>query len=163
MPPEIDVSSDRVTECTCDAIVIAAKSSDDGSVLGDRGSEVDTALDGAIGDFIKRSNFKGKVGEVQIIPTFGKIAAGAVAVVGVGSDPSSAEVRRAAGAAARRLSERTVVASTLHDGIDDGVRAAAEGFLLGGYRFTKYRSDPDQAKTDRIVFLDNASKADIER
>jgi leucyl aminopeptidase len=162
MPPEIEISTDAPTDVRCDALVVAATASDEGPKLGQIGGAVDAALDGALSKFIE-NNFKGKVGEFQIVPTHGKIPAGAVAVVGVGSEPKAAEVRRAAGTTARRLAQYATIASTLHVGIDDGARAAAEGFLLGGYRFTKYRSDPEQSRTERVAFLDGASQDEVKR
>src|SRR5258708_3883903 len=45
---------------------------------------VDKRLGGAISDLIKRDGFKGKLGERMVFPTFGKLKARKVAVLGLG-------------------------------------------------------------------------------
>ncbi|MEI7716284.1 MAG: leucyl aminopeptidase [Mycobacterium sp.] len=69
---------------------------------------------------------------------------GSVLTVGLGKprdEWSADEVRRAAGAAARALGRAEMVLTTLGELPGDGNYAAAvEGLILGGYRFTAFRS-----------------------
>jgi leucyl aminopeptidase len=74
-------------------------------------------------------------------------------------------LRRAAGSAARRLSDHSVIASALHGAVraDDAVSASVEGFLLGSYRFITYKSDPRPSKIQRIMLLDSPGGRTVER
>ena len=69
------------------------------------------------------------VGSIEIIPTLGRIAPKVVAVVGLGSKDkvTPAEIRKAAGTSAKRLSDRGVVATTLSDISDGAATATIEG------------------------------------
>ena len=60
-------------------------------------------------------------------------------IVGLGKDPGHVAVRRAAGAAARAISNASSVALALPADSPTLVRAVIEGFDLGGYTFTTYK------------------------
>ena len=96
---------------------------------------------------------KGEVGELTRVPTRGALAAATVLAVGLGSldgAPTQEQVRRAAGIAARSLAGTTRAATTL-SGLDLG--AAAEGFALGSYAFTAYKSKPGTAALAAVELL----------
>jgi leucyl aminopeptidase len=111
---------------------------------------------------LRGSGFKGKVGDLVTIPTFGKIPAQTMAIAGLGERGSLDDgvIRKAMGAAARRLQERATVAVALPRA--NGAGAAAEGFLLGSYRFGHYKSDDSPSKLERVFILDGEARA-IER
>lgn len=164
MSLQIVPSGDGVTSLACDALVVGAYARDDGIELSSPGAAVDDALGGHLREALTTAAFKGKPGDVQVIPTLGKLPAGAVVAVGLGSESPArpGDVRRAAAAAARRISDYHEVASALHDGIAGGSRAAGEGFLLGSYRFSGYKSRPRPTKIERIV-MPGADAAEIEK
>jgi leucyl aminopeptidase len=87
---------------------------------------------------VRATGFKAKVGRTVWLP--GRL------LVGLGENgsngPDERALRKAAGAAARAAAECERIATTL-----PATQAVAEGFSLGAYRFTKYRSDP---KANRI-------------
>ncbi|HET9875362.1 MAG TPA: leucyl aminopeptidase, partial [Mycobacterium sp.] len=92
-----------------------------------------------------------------------------VLTVGLGKprDEWPAEViRRAAGAAARALNGTEAVVSTLAGLPGDGVIAAGiEGLILGGYRFTAFRSEktaPKDPVLGKITVLSSAKDAKAE-
>ncbi len=91
---------------------------------------------------------KGGVGEVTRLPTGGVIASPMLVVVGLGpaSEVDPAVVRRAAGAAARAITNAASVALALPAETAALARAALEGYALGGYTYTAYKAD----KTDRM-------------
>ena len=167
MPPDITTSNDAPQSIPCDALVVGAFESGPGSSLSPEAAAIDAALDGGLSDYLSTIGFKAKVGDVSIVPTLGRLPAKSIAVVGLGDGQSTGrlEIMRAAGVAARKLSESSVIASALHSPSrdKDAVSAAAEGFLLGSYRFTRYKTKPQASKTERIVFLDGASSDAISR
>ncbi|HVM35375.1 MAG TPA: leucyl aminopeptidase [Actinomycetota bacterium] len=162
--PQIVSSQDDVTSLACDALVVGAHERDDGFELSPPAAAIDDTFGGHLHEALTQFGFKANPGNVQVIPTLGNLPAGAIVVVGLGSDApvQLASVRRAAAAAARRVSERHQVASALHEGIKGGERAAAEGFLLGSYRFSKYKKHPGSPKIERIV-MPGADADEIER
>jgi leucyl aminopeptidase len=114
---------------------------------------VDRALGGAISELIRDGEIKGKLGEVSLIHTLGKIAPARVVLVGLGpADKLDAEVvRHASGTVARFLRQRGIsrAVAVAHGagagGLAPGVsgQAIAEGTLLGLYRFGPYLSNGD--------------------
>lgn len=166
MPPEIVSTTERPLDLACDVLVVGACTGDQMPDLSPTAAEADRSLDGQLVAHLSQSGFKGKLGDVAVVPTFGRLASSAVAVVGVGSkgDLRPSVLRRASGTAARALSERSVIGSMLHELIpsDEGTRTATEGFLLGGYRFSAFKTDPHPSKTQRVLFP-NAPEAVIQR
>jgi leucyl aminopeptidase len=109
---------------------------------------VDKALDGAITKLIEQGEIKGKLNEISIIHSLGKIPARVVAVAGLGKQPDftpdkirglAAEFCRSL----RRLNCRRI-ATIVHGAGVGGIepeaasQALTEGSLLGLYRFRKH-------------------------
>ncbi len=164
MPAQVISSSEDALHVSCDALVIGAARGDDGPEI--RGADgIDAALDGHLAQHLAEAAFKAKVGDVTIVPTLGRIPARCVAVVGLGAEPDATSLRRAAGAAARRLGERASIASCLHEAApsDDAAGATAEGFLLGAYRFTLYKTEPHPSKIQRVLVLGAPPARALER
>lgn len=129
---------------------------------------VDKALDGAITRLMAERKFEGKLGEWLAFPTFGRIKARNVVVMGLGKrDAFGPDAVRKVGAhivrAAREQRAGTVV-TILHgagigrvtrdnrvgrDGMNPkaAAQALAEGVLLASYRFKAYKGA--QAKKDK--------------
>jgi leucyl aminopeptidase len=139
---------------SCDALVIGAFSGDDGSHLADA-SDIEETLAEHVRDALHQSGFKGKVGDVLVLPTLGASSARSIAVAGLGRRDAAgpAEVRRAAATAVRQLAERSEIASVLHRGITGGEAASAEGFVLGTYSFDGYKSNPHPSKIQRVLLV----------
>ena len=164
MTPQPVVSTDAPEKVSCDAIVVGAFSDDGVPTLEDAADSLDAALDGALTAHLTERDFKAKAGSLEIIPTLGRVAPKAVVVAGLGTKDQSSPVqlRKTSVAAARHLSDRTTIATTLGS---HGVGAAAaviEGFLLGSYRFTRFKSDPHPSKISQVVLLD-ADEREIDR
>ena len=119
---------------------------------------VDRALDGAISALIADGEIKGKLGEMTLLHTMGRIPAQRVVVAGLGKrdDFDAAAIRRVSGDAARFLRGKGVseFATITHGagigGQDAGTaaQAIAEGTLLGLYRFNDYRSNGSNRNDD---------------
>ncbi|KAG4065360.1 hypothetical protein HA402_006722 [Bradysia odoriphaga] len=85
-----------------------------------------------------------------------------LAVVGVGANVTAAAVRNAVGTALRTLTGFESVAVGLTAGLAEFTDAAAEGAVLGGYRFDSYRTDKGKARAASVVLhadLDDAAIA----
>ncbi|MDP9069360.1 MAG: leucyl aminopeptidase [Actinomycetota bacterium] len=156
MPPEIVPSEESATEVVCDALVVAAYRTDDGFALGPTAAQVDEALDGYLAEHLEDIGFKAKVGDVASIATMRRLGAKTVVVAGLGpqNEVLPAKLRRAAGAAARGVAERGVIAAALHERSDaTSASAVAEGFLLASYRYTTFKTDPHPTKIQRVLLL----------
>jgi leucyl aminopeptidase len=120
--------------------------------------DVDKALGGLISNYIiEQHGFTGKFGETFIIPTYGKIPAQKVLVVGNGKQEefnlnklrylSSKIIRRCA-----KLIKIKKVCSNFYGagigGLDpySCAKMIAEGTLLGSYSFDKYKSEKNEDK-----------------
>jgi leucyl aminopeptidase len=82
-----------------------------------------------------------------------------LAVVGVGRTPDASAVRNAVGAALRSLTGFETVSVALAPGLEEFAAAAAEGAVLGGYRFAGYRKDPGKGRASSVLLhaeLDDA-------
>ncbi|UMG94958.1 M17 family peptidase N-terminal domain-containing protein [Nocardioides sp. TF02-7] len=95
----------------------------------------------------------GKPGEVVKVPTAGTIGSPLLVLVGLGSDPDALAVRRAAGAAARAVTNAATVALALPATTPELVRAVLEGYRLGGYTYSRYKSNGSDTAPAEIVVL----------
>jgi leucyl aminopeptidase len=121
------------------------------TVPGGATGAVDAALEGAISSLIADGEVKGKLGELTLVHTLGRIPASRVVVVGLGKshDFDAGVARRVCGDVARFLRRKGVseFATIAHGagigGLDAGAsaQAIAEGTLLGLYKFDSYRSN----------------------
>ncbi|MGI9206959.1 MAG: leucyl aminopeptidase, partial [Rhodococcus sp. (in: high G+C Gram-positive bacteria)] len=155
-----------------DVLVIGLTSSDNGPEILFGDGPVDEAVLGELLDTLQAVGATGRSEELTRVPAPAGLPVASVLAVGLGAaDRIDAEqVRRSAGAAARALTGVTTVATTLSS-VDLG--AAAEGFALGSYTFTEFRSAKSAPKDDarpatRIELLvpsvrDRAAKAVLAR
>jgi len=100
----------------------------------------------------------GKPGEVAKVPTSGTIGSPLLVLVGLGADPYPLAVRRAAGVAARAVTNSASVALALPADTPELVRAVLEGYRLGGYTFTRYKSGGAASAPAEIVVLSPAAR-----
>ncbi len=138
--PTLRLTDGSVATATVDALVVGTMSGEGGLQLLPGSAEVDAAFDGALSDLLAMLGARGKADEVIKVPTRGAISAPLLIATGLGEvdgQPTSEQVRRAAGAASRALSGTARAVTTLSR-ID--LAAAAEGTALGSYAFTAYRS-----------------------
>jgi leucyl aminopeptidase len=161
-----------------DALVVAvAKGSKGQLVLVSPTDEVAKALGKGFVAALTGLGATGKAEEVTRIGNFGGKGPPVVVAVGLGAEVAKGAsydgeaLRRAAGAAIRALAGTGKVAVALPAGTPDAVRAVAEGAVLGGYTFTKYRhssADDHKPPVDAIVVLvpnakDKETKAALRR
>jgi leucyl aminopeptidase len=150
----------------CDVVVVGvmqgSKGAKGGLNVAPGGEPVASAYGRTFRPLLASLGVTGKVGEVTKVPTGKRLATPVLVIVGLGrqdsdSSPSPAVVRRAAGAAARAVTNAASVAIALPADSAELVRAVTEGFLLGSYTYTTYKKkaddDPKRAQPGEIVVL----------
>lgn len=105
----------------------------------------------------------GAAGEKALVPTGDQVTTPLLVIVGLGAEDKLGPnaVRQAAGVAARAVTNAASVALALPADSPELIRAATEGFLLGGYTFTAYQRDSLKADTrpGEIVVLGPAARS----
>ena len=115
-------------------------------------------------EFLAARDFEGRAGQ-----TLALMADDGTTVLAVGVGPADAVdvevLRRAAAAIVKGAWKAATIATTLLDAVPaalDKAKAAqaiAEGFRLGAYRFTAYKSDPKPCAVERVVVVTRADAA----
>jgi leucyl aminopeptidase len=157
----ITLSSTPLTQQNVDALIVGVANKGGSLVLVPGAADVDKAMKKRLAEALSDLGATGRSGEVTKIPTLGATSAPLVVAVGLGDAPkreseySEEAVRRAVGAAVRSLAGTRRIATGLAQvngsSNGDGVRAVAEGAVLGGYAFTKYHSRASKKNHKRAV------------
>jgi len=150
-----------------DAVVVGVLKTPKGPVVVAQAAELAAAWGRKFRPLLSSLGVTGKAGEVAKFPSAGVVNAPLVVLVGLGEAadgvPSPAAVRRAAGTAARAVPNAASVALALGSADAEGVRAAIEGWLLGGYTFATYKKDTKSdaaAPSEVVVLSESARKAE---
>ncbi len=151
-----------------DAVVVGVIQGAKGPELAEGGEDVASAYGRKLRPLLATLGVKGKAGEVVKVPTGGALATPLLVLVGLGTTSDAGAVRRAAGVAARAVTNAASVAIALPAGTAELVRAITEGYELGGYTFTTYKKksgssggDAADAPADVIVLSPAARKKDV--
>lgn len=127
---------------------------------------IDIALGGLISDFvIAKEGFTGKFGSTYVLPTYGKIPAEKVMVVGLGKskDFSLNKLREVSAKVIKKcmkMQNCRKVVTILHGAGVGGFDAQncgqmiAEGSYIGEYSFDKYKSEKKTKKVEDLVIVD---------
>lgn len=134
--PTLLVSSDLPSTIAAQVLVVGVTKTADGPAL----ASADPAL-APLQDQLDAIGVTGAADEVRRIP-FAGVAAGSVALVGLGSGtPGAIELRYAAGSAARQLTGVDSLAIDFPARNEAEVLAVLEGAGIGSYAYTVFRSD----------------------
>ena len=136
-----------------DAVVVGLLSGDGGPTVAPGGEPVAKAYGRKLAPLLATLDLTGKPGEVARIPTSGAISSPLLVLVGLGPEVSPDAVRRAAGAAARAVTNAASVALALPADSPDLVRAVTAGHVLGGYTFTTYKKSSKRTAPGDVVVL----------
>jgi leucyl aminopeptidase len=140
-----------------DAVVVGVAKTAKGPVVVAGGEDVAAAYGRKFRPLLSTLGFTGKAGESAKVPTGGTINSPLLVLVGLGekADVGPVAVRRAAGVAARSVSNAASVAVALPADSEALVRAATEGWALGGYTFNDYKLDtkPKPVDAAEVVVL----------
>jgi leucyl aminopeptidase len=164
MPIKLSLSSTEPLSVAVDVLVLGipeGASAKDG-ILG----ELTKRLGPAVARILKREEFTGKKDQSVEIPCTDEVKPARLLLFGLGKEPlGEVEVRLFAARAGRFAigAKAGSLALAIPDGVAGGERAAAEGVVLGSYRFTKYLTGDRVPKVqlDKVTLLvsGNATKA----
>jgi len=148
---EIKTIAGDITKIKADAIIVnffEGMERLDGDI-----AVVDKALDGAISQLISQGEIKGKLNEITIVHSLGKLPTARVVVAGLGkqSELSPNKVRGAVAETCRWLRQKGIgnIATTaqgagINDiGLEDAAQVVTEGALLGLYSFRRHKTKED--------------------
>ncbi|NQT29213.1 MAG: leucyl aminopeptidase [Candidatus Saganbacteria bacterium] len=149
----VKVKCASVINVKCDLLVVNIF--EEMEVPGGAAAAVDKKMKGAITDLVKSGEITGKIGEVNLIHTQGKLPATQVLVVGLGKacDFELDKARIAAGAAiaeAKKIKAKQV-ASIVHGAgsgglkLPDAAQALVEGSLIGAYKYKGFVTIKDDS------------------
>ncbi len=126
-----------------DAVVVGVTTSKKGPSVVAGAQDVADAYGRKFRPLLQTLGFTGKAGETVKIPTAGTISSPLLVLVGLGDEAKADAnaVRRAAGVAARSVTNAASVAVALPADTPELVRAVTEGLVLGAYRFDTYKKD----------------------
>jgi leucyl aminopeptidase len=153
--PDIRIEKARPEMVECDLLVLPVFK---GGALGAGGAEVERAIGAKFKPLLEQNRIKGNLGDTLTVPTFGKIGASQVMLVGLGEKGkvSADAMRKAGGNVARRTQNAKRVVTSVPQSARDGAAASGafvEGFLLGEYRFDRYKAPPDGEQPPRVERL----------
>jgi leucyl aminopeptidase len=158
---KVEVTTRRPTELSADALLAPLWKTErvPGFLHG-----VDRAMGGALQRALDQKDFKGKPGEILVLPA-PDLPVGRVTLLGLGEEGLGAEaLRRAAGAGTRMLMGRGgrvgVLAVPHVRGVDAErvAQALTEGAILGSYRFDRYRTAEDLPRAPDTLYLASDSR-----
>jgi leucyl aminopeptidase len=141
-----------------DAVVVGVWKGARGVTLADGAGDVGDAFGRSLRPLLSTLGFTAKAGDVARVPTGGKLSSPLLVLVGMGEKPAERPaqllaVRRAAGVAARSAANAASVALAL-PATDSGlVRNVLEGYLLGGYAFSRYQSKTPDKRAGTVTVL----------
>ena len=133
--------------------------------LGGATAAVDVALDGAMTELIRAGEASGKWGEQTLLHTSGRLPVKRILMVGLGKPEELTQdrIRIVAAESARGLRKVGArrIGSIVHEAgagrfsPAQATQALAEGTLLGLYRFTRYRTNDNHAKSiERLTIVE---------
>ncbi|WP_232677033.1 leucyl aminopeptidase [Nocardioides sp. R-C-SC26] len=137
-----------------DAVVVGvlAGPGDQPARVAPGGEDVEHAYGRAFAPLLATLGVTGRIGEVTKVPTSKTIGSPLLVLVGLGELASPSSVRRAAGAAARAVTNAASVALALPADSAALAGAVLEGYRLGGYTFTAYKaSGPGKSPAEVVV------------
>jgi len=151
--PAFRTARAKATAIDCDVLAVPIYK---GAVAGPGALEAEKALATSFKDLLDAARAKGEPGEALLVPALGKLKAKQVLLVGVGEKGGGATAARKAGAVvARKTGASATVATTIPQAVGgpvaDAVGAFVEGYLLGGYRFDRYKANGTKSRTNTVI------------
>ena len=154
------LSKGAADKTKADVVVAGVVKTKKGLKVAPGGESVAAAYGRKFAPLLSSIGFTGKPGEVTKIPTGGVLKSPLLILVGLGEREklTTEGVRRAAGVAARSVSNAATVAIALPGGDAEHVRAVADGYLLGSYSFTQYKTSNEPDGAGQVVILSEVAR-----
>ncbi|WP_372728459.1 leucyl aminopeptidase [Nocardioides sp.] len=148
-----------------DLVVVGVVKGSQGPELAPGAEDIAQAYGRKLAPLLAQLGVTGKAGEVVKVPTSGVVGTSLLLLVGLGKVADANAVRRAAGVAARSISNAASVTVALPADTHELIRAVIEGYELGGYTYTAYKKQDASATTptDVVVLSPVARKKEAEQ
>jgi len=148
-----------LTETNTDLLVITIFEGD--KTFPEEITLLDEKLDKLISSYVlEKEKFKGKLNEIYVLPTYGKISADKILVAGLGKKEefTSNKLREVSSKIVKRAKALKVknISFVLPENTEAAAQTSVEGLILGGYEFDKYKSkkeDDDKVQIENIEFI----------
>src|SRR5438045_2465392 len=142
--PTLETGTASPTEAAADLLILPVFQ---GRTPGPGVETVRAALGTDLMAAVRDQGFEGRLGQTVTVPSFGRIRAGTIMLVGLGPEAEAGpgQLRRAAQKAGRHAGRYPRAATTLGQvgpDAEESAHALAEGLLLGSYRFDRYKERP---------------------
>jgi len=176
---ELKAKKDSIINSSCDVLVVNLF---EGVKVPEGGTGVvNKAIENLISSYvIEKEKFKGKLNEIYVLPTYGKIPADKVLIVGLGKveEFNLNKIREVSAKVIKKVKSLKAkkVCSILHGAGIAGLAAfdcaqmIAEGSIIGDYEFKKYKTKKDDDENNKneielleIVEIDSSKLEDIEQ
>jgi len=165
---KFEARSGDISTIAADAVIAGVYEGDDAPGVDVRG--LDSALGGIIAELIKSGEVKGKLNELHVLHTMGKIPARLVVVAGLGkrAEWDTDKLRDMAGEAVRVLRRHKAKSAALamqsdrEGGLEhaESACAIAEGCLMGAYLYRRHMTkDENGHEVEEVIVLENDSAA----
>ncbi|MGZ6803466.1 MAG: leucyl aminopeptidase [Nocardioidaceae bacterium] len=143
-----------------DAVVVGVVRTPQGLAPAPGGEGVAGAYGRKLVPMLSTLGFTAKRDEVLAVPTGGVLKSTLLVLVGLGEADAvtPSVVRRAAGVAARALPNAASVSLALPAGDTAHLRAVVEGFELGGYTFSSFKSAQPPERPGEVVVLSEVAR-----
>lgn len=151
--PSLELSQGALADSTVDAVVLVVSDLEDTASL---------APYEALSAPLRAIGYKGAASAFVRLPV-SDVTDLPFAVVSAGKTVTEHSIREAVGAAVRSFTGFERVAVVFTDALRSYGAAAAEGALLGGYRFDDYRTSDEPKRAQTVVLFADAADADIAR
>ena len=170
---DIKVKIGDISKTRADTILLGIFK--DGKKLSGDLVDVDKLLDGEVTKLIKQGEIKGKLGEITVVHSLGKLPAGRVAILGLGKNKELTpdKIRIALADACRTLRKKGakhIDTALVGVGVNDinaetSAQTITEGAILGLYTFTRHlskKSEPGKIEGFTIIDRNLKNKTAIE-
>jgi leucyl aminopeptidase len=156
--PHYSLRTASPAKTRAEAVVVGVLQGAKGAELAEGAQDVASAYGRKLRPLLATLGVTGREGEVVRVPVASTLATSLLVLVGLGAEPTTDAVRRAAGAAARAVPNATSVALALPADSPELVRAVTEGHLLGGYTFTTYKAPTESREPGEVIVLSAAAR-----
>jgi len=166
---EIKAVVDDIARIKADAVIVnffEGMEHLDGTI-----ATIDKALDGAVSQLVSQGEIKGKLSEITIIHSLGRLPAARVVVAGLGkqAELTLVRVRGVVAETCRLLRQKgTGNVATIAQGagiagisLEDAAQAVTEGALLGLYSFRRHMTEEAEHGEIKQLLIADSDKANL--
>ncbi len=129
---------------------------------------IDSILDNTIGKIIKKGYFKGKLHEIYLLPTYGKIGSENIILVGLGKEKEFIlqnifQIVGTIGQYIKKTKFKNAILPVYNLSLPflskgELIRILSQEFVSAAYSFNKYKSEKEDNNIKEIIFINDTSR-----